>query len=156
MSLAKVKQQSLQLSEYDKRDLRTQFGALCWRKHRSEVQVLLVTSRRSKRWILPKGWPIDGSTPVEAAMEEAWEEAGVKGKSKPICVGLFSYTKELDGDSNLPCMVALFPVKVTSLANDWPEKSERKRRWFSLKKAASLVQEPELSSILKKFDPSVL
>ncbi|QMU58494.1 MAG: NUDIX domain-containing protein [Boseongicola sp.] len=155
MSLAKIKQQALRLSEHEKRDVRTQFGALCWRKHRSEVQVLLVTSRRSKRWIVPKGWPVDGATPAEAAMTEAWEEAGVKGKVKPICLGIFSYTKDLNDDANLPCIVALFPVKVKSLASKWPEMDQRKRKWFSLKVASGLVQEPELSAILKYFNPKL-
>ena len=156
MSLTKIKQQALALSRYDKRDVRTQFGALCWRRQNGRVQVLLVTSKRSGRWIVPKGWPMDGETPAEAALQEAWEEAGAKGKVRPVCLGIFSYVKGLTKGESLPCVVALFPVKVSSLASNWPERSERKRKWFSLKKAAAIVQEPELANLLKKFEPKDL
>lgn len=156
MSVGKIKQLPLQLGDEDKRSVRTQFGALCWRKHRDEVQVLLITSRRSKRWILPKGWPQDGATPAEAALTEAWEEAGVRGKVKSICLGIFSYAKERADAPNLPCVVAVFPVKVARLEKAFPEAKDRNRKWFSLKKAASLVKEPELAAMLKKFDPSGL
>ncbi len=156
MSIGKIKQIPLKLGEESKRSVRTQFGALCWRKHRDEVQVLLVTSRRSRRWVLPKGWPQDGATPAEAALTEAWEEAGVRGKVQAICLGIYSYTKEMNDAPDLPCVVAVFPVKVVKLAKDWPEADERKRRWFPIRKAAGLVREPELASMLKKFDPSAL
>ena len=89
-------------------------------------------------------------------MAEAWEEAGVVGKVRPVCVGIFSYFKDIDNESHLPCVVALFPVKVKSLAANWPEKSQRKRRWVSPKKAAELVGEPELAAILKNLDPLAL
>lgn len=156
MSIAKTKQRPLRLADAGKRDVRTQFGALCWRKHKDKVQVLLVTSRRTKRWILPKGWPMDGATPVQAAEREAWEEAGVKGKSKPVCLGIYSYYKGIDKKTLLPCVVAVFPVKVRTIANDWPERKERKRRWVSLKKASKLVSEPELAALLLHLDPERL
>lgn len=156
MSVTKIKQEALKLPDHNKRDVRTQFGALCWRQRDDEVQVLLVTSRRSRRWILPKGWPMPDVTPAEAALTEAWEEAGVVGKVKPVCLGIFSYQKELPGDSNLPCVVAVFPVKVKALEKSWPEKEQRQRRWHSLNQAANLVAEPELSAILKNFDPTAL
>ena len=156
MSLAKIKQKTLELSSHSKRDVRTQFGAFCWRQRKNGHEVLLVTSRRSKRWILPKGWPIDGATPADAALREAWEEAGVIGKVRPVCLGIYSYFKDLDADSDLPCVVAVFPVKVKSLSKDWPEKKHRKRRWVSPKKAAELVQEPELAALLRNSDPLAL
>ena len=156
MSLAKIKQKALDLSDHSKRDVRTQFGALCWRRSAGKVQVLLVTSRRSKRWILPKGWPVDGATPAKTAGTEAFEEAGAVGKVKPVCLGIFSYDKELQGDEKLPCIVAIFPMKVDELAKAWPEKNQRQRKWFSRKKAASMVDEPELAAIIKGFDPSLL
>ncbi len=88
-------------------------------------------------------------------MTEAWEEGGVKGKFKPVCLGIYSYTKEPRDGPELPCVVALFPVRVDRLSSSWPESKERKRRWFSPKKAASLVSEPELAAILRKFDPGL-
>jgi len=151
--MAKIKQQALNLENYNKRDVRTQFGALCWRRHNGKVQILLVTSKKSRRWIVPKGWPQDGTTPTQAATTEAWEEAGVSGKASTVCLGIFSHFKALPGDESLPCVVAVFPVKVTSLAHDWPEKRMRKRKWVSPRKAAALVQERELAGILLNFDP---
>lgn len=151
----KYQQRPLRLSPSQKRDVRTQFGALCWRERKGQVQVLLVTSRRTGRWVLPKGWPIDGKTPAEAATFEAWEEAGARGKSAELCVGVYAYVKD-DGEEPLPCMVAVFPVRVKRTMTDWPEKGQRTRRWFSLKKAAAAVEEPELGSILLNFKPGIV
>lgn len=156
MSISDVKQRKLELTEAGKRGVRTQFGALCWRKRADEIQVLLVTSRRRKRWIIPKGWPQDKATPAKAARTEAWEEGGVEGKVKPICLGIYSYNKELNSGAPLPCVVAVFPVRVKKLHDKFPEKGDRRRKWFSLTKAAKLVDEPELSSLLMSFDPDRL
>lgn len=156
MSIARIKQRPMRLPDDGKRGVRTQFGALCWRRVGDKVQVLLVTSRRRGRWIVPKGWPVDGATPAEAAETEAYEEAGVKGKVTPSVLGIFSYTKGLDEGEQLPCVVALFPVKVKKVLNSWPEQSERRRKWMSLKKAAKKVDDPELASILAGFDPKAI
>jgi 8-oxo-dGTP pyrophosphatase MutT (NUDIX family) len=135
------------------REIRTQFGALCFRRKAGEVEVLLITSRETQRWVLPKGWPMPGKSPVQAAEQEAWEEAGVKGKVCDRSLGLYSYTKLVDSAVGLPCVVALFPLKVRSLSDRFPERRERRRKWFPLKKAASKVDEPELSQLLLAFDP---
>ena len=156
MSISDLKQRKLQLADSGKRGVRTQFGALCWRKRADEVQVLLVTSLGRKRWILPKGWPQDQTTPAKAAKVEAWEEAGVEGKVKPICLGIYSYNKELLEGPPLPCVVAVFPVKVKKLRKTFPEMGARKRKWFTLEKAAKKVDEPELKSLLLGFDPASL
>lgn len=138
-----------------KTDVRTQFGALCYRVQRKKVQVLLITSRTTKRWIIPKGWPMDGRTPAEIAQIEAWEEAGVKGTSDGRCLGIFSFRKETEEFGALPCVAMVFAIEVTDLAEEYPESSERKRRWMSRKKAAKRVDEPELSRILLDFDPGI-
>ena len=91
---------------------RTQFAALCWRSTRGRTEVLLVTSRETGRWVIPKGWPIAGLSPAEAAAREAWEEAGAKGKMAEQALGFFTYDKVLDRASDpvaLPCIVAVFP-----------------------------------------------
>lgn len=140
-----------------KRDVRTQFAAICYRVLRDKPEVLLISSRRSRRWIIPKGWPMDGKTPTECAMAEAWEEAGVIGRVHPRCLGLFSYLKEMDeGEANLPCVAMVYAVRVKSLSKDYPEANERQRRWFRPKRAAERVDEPELAHLLQKFDPSLL
>ena len=136
--------------------MRTQFAALCYRVLDGKTQVLLVTSRGTGRWIIPKGWPEHGKTPVESALTEAWEEAGVKGDVTGECLGLFSYQKNIEDQDDLPCVAMVYPVAVKSLAAKYPEKSERKRRWMSPKKAASRVDEPELARLLKNFDPDSL
>ncbi len=156
MSIARIKQRPMRLPDDGKRGVRTQFGALCWRKVGDKIQVLLITSRRRKRWIVPKGWPVDGATPAQAAETEAFEEAGVKGKVTPSCLGIFSYNKDLGDGDQLPCVVALFPIKVKKMLDSWPEKKERRRKWMSLKKAAKRVDDPELSAILAGFDPKAL
>lgn len=156
MSIAKIKQKPVKLGNNQKRDVRTQFGALCWRIHNDEVQVALVTSRRTRRWVLPKGWPMDGATPSEAAAREAYEEAGLEGRTVDVCLGIYSYTKALEDDGDVPCVVAIFPLKVKRVLRDWPEAKQRKRKWFSTKKAATLVDMPELKRILREFDPFLL
>jgi len=156
MNVSKIKPRPVRLSAAGKRDVRTQFAALCWRKRRDDVQVLLVTSRRTGRWVIPKGWPMDGLTPTEAAGQEAWEEAGAEGKVNDTCLGVFTYTKNMEDDDDLPCAVAVFPMKVKKTRSDWPEVEARKRKWFSLKKAASQIHEPELQRILLTFDPARL
>lgn len=156
MSINRPKQRPVRLRERGKRDVRTQFGALCWRRQGDDVQVLLVTTRRRKRWIIPKGWPVDLATPAEAAATEAWEEAGAEGKVKPTCLGIFSYNKAImDGDF-LPCVVAVFPLRVKKLRESYPEKNERRRKWVSQKKASQMVDDPELSAIIAGFNPDRL
>lgn len=156
MSIHSLNQLPLTLRAARKSDVRTQFAALCFRIVKDKPQILLVTSRGSKRWILPKGWPMTGATPAEAAETEAWEEAGVKGRVFGLCIGLYSYLKESDDGPDLPCVACVYPVKVKSLAEDYPEAGQRKRVWVSPKKAARMVAEPELRQILRSFDPKIL
>lgn len=120
-----------------------------------KVQLLLITSRGTGRWIIPKGWPVDGATPAEAALQEAWEEAGVDGRVQGNTLGIYSHTKQDDGEL-MPCVVAVFPVKVRALKSKFPEAGQRKRQWVSRKKAASLIDEPELRQIVMHFDPRLL
>lgn len=128
---------------------RTQYGAICWRPSKDGVQVLLVTSRETGRWVVPKGWPIKGMTPEQSAAREAWEEAGVRGPSRPHCLGIYSYDKLIGPTrSALPCVVALYGIKVAELSKRFPERQQRRRKWFSSTKAATKVDEPELQILL--------
>lgn len=136
-----------------KRDVRTQVGALPWRVNDGKLEILLITSRDTGRWIIPKGWPMDGTTPAGAAGTEAYEEAGVEGKLSNLVAGFYGYLKQMDKSDDLPIVVAVFPIHVKNLLHDWPERAERIRRWFPVKKAALMVAEPELSQIIKQFDP---
>ncbi len=150
-----IKQLPINIQAAHKSDVRSQFAALCFRFNDEKTQILLITSRGSGRWIAPKGWPIDGLTPANSAAQEAWEEAGVKGKAYDRCLGLYSYSKSVGG-AGLPIVTMVYPVRVKSLASTFPEKGQRLRKWFSPKKAASLVAEPELARIIKDFDPRQL
>lgn len=152
MTLARIKQRPIRVAGADKRDVRTQFGALCYRVSGGKLEILLITSRGTGRWIIPKGWPMDGETPAGAAATEAFEEAGATGKLSNQVVGFYAYSKTHEGD-NLPCVVAVFPLKVSKMLRDYPEKGSRKRRWVSQKKAVSMVEEPELRRIIKDFRP---
>lgn len=147
-----IKQLPISIQASHKSDVRSQFSALCYRFRRGKPEILLITSRGSGRWIVPKGWPIDGLTPAASAAQEAWEEAGVIGTFDDRCLGLYSYSKSVGGEG-FPIVTLVYPVKVKSLANSFPEVGQRARRWFSPKKAAKLVVEPELARIIKDFDP---
>ncbi|WP_371171435.1 NUDIX hydrolase [Aliiroseovarius sp. 2305UL8-7] len=135
--------------------MRTQFGALPYRIKDGKVEVLLVTTRRTGRWIIPKGWPMDGETPAGAAAVEAYEEAGVEGKVSHQVLGFYSYEKQLD-DARLSCLVTVFPLRVKKQHKQFPETGQRRRKWVSRKKAARMVWEPELRRIIKSFDPKKL
>lgn len=130
----------------------TQCAALCWRIKNNKLQVLLITSRETRRWVTPKGWPMAGKTLAESAAQEAWEEAGVVGKVRPRALGVFGYRKRLR-DADVPCVAAVFPMRVKKLVDDFPEKGQRRRRWLSRKKAAKLVREPELARLIRNFRP---
>lgn len=151
-----VNPRPIRLAGSGKRDVRTQFGALPWRVNDGKLEILLITSRDTGRWIVPKGWPMDGATPAEAAATEAYEEAGIEGKLSNAVIGFYGYLKHMEEADHLPIVVAIFPIRVKKLLQDWPEKSDRKRRWFPAKKAAALVDEPELRQIIKHFDPRAL
>lgn len=138
------------------RQPRTQFGALCWRKKKGELQILLVTGRTTGRWSIPKGWPVRGRTPAGSASREAYEEAGVKGKAKPLCLGVYTHLKGGDRHVGLPCVVAVFPLRVKEMRDRWPEAGQRRRKWFTPRKAASLVASTELKRIMLDFDPKAL
>ncbi|WP_397543359.1 NUDIX domain-containing protein [Roseovarius salis] len=156
MTQHNFKQLPISLRSRHKTDVRTQFAALCYRIRKDKPEFLLVTSRRTGRWIIPKGWPVDGKTPADSALMEAWEEAGVRGRVTGPSLGLFSYFKDGPGEDGLPCVAMVFPVRVRGLSGRYPERAERKRKWMRPKKAAASVGMPELAHILREFDPRLL
>ncbi|MBQ2259938.1 MAG: NUDIX hydrolase [Loktanella sp.] len=134
-----------------RRPARLQVAALCYRQGKAgKKEVLLITSRGTGRWIIPKGWPIDGKDAAGAALQEAWEEAGVRsGRVISGAVGVFSYEKELSTGLPVQVETLVFAVEVSKLDADYPEVTERRRKWVSPMKAANMVQEPELRQILR-------
>ena len=111
------------------------------------TQVLLVTSRETRRWVVPKGWPWPKHADHDAAAAEAWEEAGVVGRVKTKSIGSYTYDKRRDGRLYL-LKVNVYVLAVTKVAETWPEFNERDRQWFTAREAASLVDEPALKDIL--------
>ena len=153
MSITKLVQLPLSIDTKQKRNARSQFGALCYRITDEKIQVLLITSRRTQRWILPKGWPENGMTPGESAANEAMEEAGVTGKINERPLGVYYYEKTVENGENYPCIVTIYALKVKKKWVDYQEKSERRRKWFSQKGAAKRVLEPDLALLIKSFNP---
>jgi 8-oxo-dGTP pyrophosphatase MutT (NUDIX family) len=112
---------------------------------------MLVTSRETRRWVLPKGWPMKGKKPHRAAEREAYEEAGLVGQISKDPIGAYSYEKRLRTGSSVPCEVAVFPLKVEAQREQWPEKKQRQTRWFTLTEAAEAVEEDGLRQLLCGF-----
>ncbi len=130
-------------------DAATQVAALCWRMRKSLVQVLLITSRDTGRWVIPKGWPIAGLTSASAAAREAWEEAGVEGRVQETAIGAFGYDKLALMEVTVPCRVTVHALRVRDLKTRFPEAGQRRRVWFPALAAADLVAEPELQTLLR-------
>ncbi len=118
------------------------------------MDVLLVTSRDTKRWVVPKGNLGAKTAPHVGAAREAEEEAGVRGRIAKSPIGRFSYLKRLDSGRTVKTKVVLFPLRVEMELDEYKEKAERERRWFPAEEAAGLVDEPELAKLIAAFRPS--
>jgi 8-oxo-dGTP pyrophosphatase MutT (NUDIX family) len=141
-------------SSSDSRARAIQFAALPYRpKGKSELEVMLITSRDTGRWIIPKGWPKNGIPPHDAAAEEAFEEAGVAGKISQQPIGSYSYTKTMKNGNATQCHVRVFALRVTRQHKSWPEKQERKIKWYGPDEAVRFVHEPYLRRIIRNFKP---
>lgn len=135
------------------RPTKIQFAALCYRIEGSGKKILLITSRDTGRWVLPKGWPIAGTNAKGTALQEAWEEAGVReGNAASRSVGAYTYEKGFNTGWSAPVRTVVYPVVVKKLSKAFPEAGERDRKWFSPSEAANLVQEPELKQLLADFE----
>jgi 8-oxo-dGTP pyrophosphatase MutT (NUDIX family) len=131
---------------------RIQYAALPYRlNRRSRTEIMLVTSRGTQRWIIPKGWPQRGRAAPDSAAHEAFEEAGVVGSVGRRSVGSFSYEKRLRNGAVMVCEVRVFPLKVTRQTKQWPEKDQRQVKWLPAKEAAEIVQEDKLSEIIRRL-----
>ena len=133
-----------------RRPVSMQVGAVCCDPVARKV--LLITSRDTGRWILPKGWPIDGLDGAGAALQEAWEEAGVtKADIESDPMGIFDYDKGLGEGLTVPVTTQVYLTRVRDLSEEYPEAGMRKRAWFTPQEAAELVDEPDLKAILTAF-----
>ena len=128
-----------------------QYAALPWRLVGRRLEILLVTSRETRRWVIPKGWPMKGRAPQEAAALEAIEEAGISGQIDADAIGSYRYLKRLKGDEAIPIQVIVFPLEVLSQLDHWKEQGQREANWFRYRKAAALVAEPALKRLIRDF-----
>lgn len=112
-------------------------------------RVLLVTSRQTRRWIIPKGWLKKKVAPDAMAAREAFEEAGVKGIITPAPIGAYRYVKLLDDGAAVRCHVAVFLLEVTEVLSQWPEMDQRERRWLSPADAAEMISDGDLIPLLR-------
>ncbi len=131
---------------------RRQVAALCWRVDQGGVmEILLVTSRDTGRWVMPKGGRMRGLKDAQAAAQEALEEAGVEGRVTETPLGVFSYLKRLKRRGPRPTQVTVFALEVQVQHGDWREAAQRTRRWFRADRAAVMVDEPDLAALIRAF-----
>ncbi|HXZ17828.1 MAG TPA: NUDIX hydrolase [Roseiarcus sp.] len=136
-----------------KGSVRVQYGALPYRfTPEAALEILILTTRRTRRWIVPKGWPIKGLRPPKAAAREAFEEAGVTGRIGVKPVGSFTYDKALDEEGHeVSCEVTVYPLLVKRQAKTWPEFEQRLTQWVEPGRAAAMVADHELKTLIAAF-----
>jgi 8-oxo-dGTP pyrophosphatase MutT (NUDIX family) len=131
-----------------------QFAALPWRRLADgQIKVLLITSRETRRWVIPKGWPMPDRTPAAAAAQEAYEEAGVVGEPAVKPIGTYAYDKRLRDGARQSVEVSVFPLEVLVEQLGFPEHGQRERLWTSPAEAAERVDEPGLKALIRGFRP---
>jgi hypothetical protein len=130
-----------------------QYAALPYRFMEQGMEILLITSRETGRWVTPKGWPIIGRKPHRIAAAEAYQEAGIKGVVGKKPIGSYAYTKTLEGGEERLCQVLVFPLRVSLEGVSWREMNQRQRFWFQKDIAAALVEEGGLAQIINEWPP---
>jgi 8-oxo-dGTP pyrophosphatase MutT (NUDIX family) len=128
-----------------------QYAALPYRIEGRQVRILLITSRETKRWVIPKGWPMNGLKPQDAAATEAAEEAGIFGRAEMKPLGSYHYLKRLKNDQSIAVQVIVFPFLVDRQAESFKEQHQRALKWFRYQRAAGLVAEPSLRRLIREF-----
>jgi len=130
-----------------------QSGALAWRvkKSKKKPEVLLVTGRRSGRWMIPKGWPMVGKSRADSAAQEAFEEAGIKGKIDPSPIGRFRHIKQHILFGRIEVDIVVHTLAVERELGNWPERGERDRKWFAIDDAMERVDSDELRLLIEEF-----
>jgi 8-oxo-dGTP pyrophosphatase MutT (NUDIX family) len=127
-----------------------QFAALPYRMRDNDIEILLITTRKKRRWSVPKGWPIKRKSPQQTAATEAYEEAGVHGAIGISRIGQFR-KRRLKKRQPVICEVQIFPLAVTRQQETWPERHERSRVWVAPRKAAKLVKKSGLRRAIKSY-----
>jgi 8-oxo-dGTP pyrophosphatase MutT (NUDIX family) len=131
---------------------RVQYAALPYRVNgNARPEIMLVTSRETRRWIIPKGWPQKGRTPCQSAAREAFEECGVIGTIGRRSIGAFVYRKRLKTGDFVDCKVRVFAMEVKRQHKAWPERDERTVKWLPVGVAARRVKERQLQAIIRRW-----
>jgi hypothetical protein len=129
----------------------TQYGVLTYRVTGGKAEVMLLTSRGTGRWVIPKGLPMIGKKPRVVATIEARQEAGIRGIVGRRPVGSFAYTKALEGGEERLCKCVVFLMLVTQEAPTWREQAQRRRAWFPRDIAAEVVEEGALAVVIRSL-----
>ncbi len=124
-----------------------QSSVIPWRRHHGRIEVLLITSAKSRRWIFPKGVIDPGYSARAAARKEAAEEAGISGVLSEEPIGEYTYEKWKGR-----CRVRMFTMEVTAISETWEEMHLRRRRWATLDEAHGLLDRKELRRMLRRFE----
>lgn len=132
--------------------IRRQIAAIPFLVRNGKVEVLLQTSRGTRRWIIPKGNIEPGQTPEDAALAEAFEEAGVSGVVHgALPIGFFNYVKRTASGESNPVTVEVFLMRVTKILDEWPERAVRDRQWVFVADAVRLVEEPSIAPLFERL-----
>jgi 8-oxo-dGTP pyrophosphatase MutT (NUDIX family) len=128
-----------------------QAGAIPYRHGTQGLEVLLITSRDTGRWVIPRGGIEKDFTAAQTAEREAYEEAGVKGTISATPLGTFTYNKRLRNGAFNPATVEVYAMYVEKELKKWPEQAERRLKWMSVQEAARSVEEQEMAALLLRF-----
>lgn len=126
---------------------------LCTRTGPDGPEVLLVKTLDTGRWIIPKGWPMQGRTLCEAAAQEAWEEAGARGRVQPGEIGRLAGAKRLKNGLDVPSEIVVFRMDDMQLSDTYPEAGKRRRKVLPVAQAAARADMPDLSDLILRTFP---
>lgn len=124
-----------------------QSGVIPYRRINNELEILLITSIKKKKWVIPKGYIEFNLSAFESAKKEAFEEAGILGANETIELGSFSNQKSIG-----VCYVIVFAMEVIKILDEYPEKDKRKRKWFNIKDASANISVPSISSMILSLE----
>jgi len=133
---------------------RAQVAALPYRIGAEGLEILLITSRDTGRWVIPKGGTMRKKTNPEAAALEAFEEAGAVGVIAGKPIGSYTYPKVTGDGVTAVCDVEVYPLAVRKLAKNFKEKGQRQLEWMTPQRAAASVVETALAELIRTFDPA--
>jgi 8-oxo-dGTP pyrophosphatase MutT (NUDIX family) len=126
-----------------------QAGAIPFRLEAGILRVLLITSRGTGKWVIPKGWIEPGASAAQAAAQEAYEEAGITGFIDETPLGAFTYRKRLNSGVRKPALVEVFALQVERQRKNWPERGERRCKWVDVPAALSLIEYPGMTPLFQ-------